>query len=138
MSVSSRRIFLWVWPLAGRFSARPCTMFLNSISGPGTWYLPSAEHLRVAGSHSPYAAQVQAELMGKIVFEGKVDEVASVAEVAIRAQPNGSVEGFNLTRSSGSEAWDQAVLRAVQGTTHLPQAGKGKMPSTVIVQLRPQ
>lgn len=86
------------------FGPKHCTMLINPVSGPGTWYLPSAEHLRVAGSHSPYAAQVQAELMGKIVFEGKVDEVASVAEVAIRARANGSVEGFNLTRSSGSEA----------------------------------
>lgn len=89
-------------------------MFLNSLSGPSMWYLPGAEHLRVAGSHSPYAAQVQAELMGKIVFEGRVEEVASVAEVAIRARANGSVEGFNLTRSSGSEAWDQAVLRCAR------------------------
>lgn len=113
-------------------------MLIHPISGPSSWYLPSADHLRVAGSHSPYAAQVQAELMGKIVFEGKVEEVASSAEVAIRARANGSVEGYNLTRSSGSEAWDQAVLRAVQSTTHLPQADKGKMPSTVIVQLRPQ
>lgn len=113
-------------------------MFFNSISGSGMWYLPGAEHLRVAGTHSPYAAQVQAELMGKIVFEGRVQEVASAAEVAIRARANGSVEGYNLTHSSGSEAWDQAVLRAVQATTHLPQADKGKMPNTVIVQLSPK
>ena len=43
-----------------------------------------------------------------------------------------------LVKSSGLPAWDQAALRALQKTERLPRDIDGRVPTALIVQLKPK
>jgi colicin import membrane protein len=41
-------------------------------------------------------------------------------------------------RSSGSKAWDEAVLRALDKTEVLPRDTDGRVPSPVVIEFKPK
>ncbi|WP_161974460.1 energy transducer TonB [Piscinibacter terrae] len=61
-----------------------------------------------------------------------------VAEVEVRTKPDGIIASFTLTRSSGSPAWDTAVLRAVEKTGRIPPDVSGAVPSVLVMAFRPK
>ncbi|MFM2036918.1 MAG: putative tolA protein, partial [Pseudomonadota bacterium] len=60
------------------------------------------------------------------------------AEVQIRVAPNGLIVGRRLTKSSGSAAWDEAVLRAIDKTEMLPRDVDGSVVPDFPMTLRPR
>jgi colicin import membrane protein len=58
--------------------------------------------------------------------------------VEVRSQPDGTISSRRLVKSSGNAAWDEAVLRAIDRTGSLPRDTDGRVPSPMIVVLRPQ
>ena len=94
---------------------------------------------QATGPSARWANLVQSKVRPNIVFS---DNVAGnpKAEVEVRTSPDGSIIGApRLVRSSGSPAWDDAVIRALQRTGELPRDPEtGRVPSPVIIVFRPK
>ena len=92
---------------------------------------------RSAGPSASYAGKVAAKVKPNIVFP---DEIAGnpMADVEVRAAPDGTIQGARLLKSSGIKAWDEAVLKAIAKTEKLPQDTDGRVPSTLIIGFRPK
>ena len=60
-----------------------------------------------------------------------------VAEVEVRTAPDGTILSSKITKSSGVKSWDDAVLRAIEKTEVLPRDLDGRVPSPMIIALRP-
>jgi colicin import membrane protein len=91
---------------------------------------------RDAGPSSSYAGKVFARVYPNIVL---IDPVAGnpVAEVEVRAGPDGAILGRRLTKSSGVKEWDDAVLRAIDRTQVLPRDVDGSVPSSLTLVFKP-
>ena len=61
-----------------------------------------------------------------------------LATVEVRLAPDGTIVGRKLTTSSGSPAWDETVLRAIDKTEVLPSDIDGRVPSSMSIDFRPQ
>jgi colicin import membrane protein len=92
--------------------------------------------LKSSGPSASYAGRLVATIRPNIVF---TDVVAGNprAEVELRAGPDGTILSSRLRQSSGSAAWDQAVLRAIERTGKLPLDENGRVPSSLILGFRP-
>ena len=90
-----------------------------------------------SGPSASYAGRLVATIRPNIVL---TDVVAGNprAEVELRAGPDGTILRSTLRQSSGSAAWDQAVLRAIERTGKLPLDENGRVPSSLILGFRPQ
>lgn len=93
--------------------------------------------LRSAGPSASYAGKIVARVKPNIVF---VEAAAGnpVAEVEVRAAPDGTIVGRKIVKSSGLKAWDDAVLKAIDKTDSLPRDTDGRVPSTLIISFRPK
>lgn len=91
---------------------------------------------RSSGPSASWGAKVQARVRPNIVFTDTVTGNPK-AEVEVRTSPDGTIVGKRLVRSSGSKAWDDAVLRALDRTESLPRDVDGRVPSPVIIDFRP-
>jgi colicin import membrane protein len=89
-----------------------------------------------SGPSASYAGKLVSTIRPNIVF---TDVVAGNprAEVELRAGPDGTILSSRLRQSSGSAAWDQAVLRAIERTGKLPLDENGRVPSNLILGFRP-
>ncbi len=89
-----------------------------------------------SGPSASYAGRLVATIRPNIVF---TDVVAGNprAEVELRAGPDGTILSSRLSHSSGSAAWDQAVLRAIERMGKLPLDENGRVPSSLILGFRP-
>lgn len=87
-------------------------------------------------------AKSYAELIVKAVKPNIVfTEVVSgdpEAVIEVRAAPTGTIIGRRLVKSSGSNEWDEAVLRAIDRTGSLPKDTDGRVPATVEIIFRPR
>ena len=92
---------------------------------------------RSAGPSASYAGKVAAKVKPNIVFP---DEIAGnpMADVEVRAAPDGTILSARLLKSSGIKAWDEAVLKAIAKTEKLPQETDGRVPSTLNIGFRPK
>lgn len=97
----------------------------------------SGQSTQSSGPSASYAGKLVAAVRPNIVF---TDVVAGNprAEVELRAGPDGRILEFKLRQSSGSAAWDQAVLRAIERTGKLPLDESGRVPNSLILGFRPQ
>jgi colicin import membrane protein len=89
-----------------------------------------------SGPSASWGAKVQARVRPKIVFTETISGNPK-AEVEVRTAPDGTIVGKKLVRSSGSQAWDDAVLRALDKTEALPRDTDGRVPSPVVIEFRP-
>jgi colicin import membrane protein len=89
-----------------------------------------------SGPSASWGAKVQARVRPKIVFTETITGNPK-AEVEVRTSPDGTIVGKRLVRSSGSKAWDEAVLRALDKTEALPRDTDGRVPSPVVIEFRP-
>ena len=92
---------------------------------------------KASGPSPGYGSRVAARIRPNVVFTDTVSGNAQ-AEVEVRTQPDGTITSRRLVKSSGNPAWDDAVLRAIDRTGSIPLDTDGKVPSPMIVVLRPQ
>jgi colicin import membrane protein len=93
--------------------------------------------LQSSGPSPGYASRVAARIKPNVVFTDLAPGNPR-AEVEVRTLPDGTITSTKLVKSSGNTAWDEAVLRAIERTASLPRDTDGKVPSALIIGLRPQ
>lgn len=89
-----------------------------------------------SGPSPGYGSRVAARIKPNVVFTDTANDNPR-AEVEVRAQPDGTIVGRRLVKSSGNAAWDDAVLKAIDRTGTLPRDADGRVPPVLIVGLRP-
>ena len=97
----------------------------------------TGEAAKASGPSASYAGKVVGAIRPNIVF---TDVVAGnpAAEVEVTTRPTGEIIGRKLRESSGSPAWDEAVLRAIDRTATLPRDTNGRVPSPMLIRFRPK
>lgn len=97
----------------------------------------TGEAAKASGPSASYAGKVVGAIRPNIVF---TDVVAGnpAAEVEVTTRPTGEIIGRKLRKSSGSPAWDEAVLRAIDRTATLPRDTNGRVPSPMLIRFRPK
>ena len=90
-----------------------------------------------AGPSANWAGKVRAAVKPNIVFTDVLSGNPR-AEVEVKLAPDGTIVGKKLVRSSGVQAWDDAVLRALDKTRTLPRDTDGTMPSGAVLVFRPK
>lgn len=88
------------------------------------------------GPSASYGAKVVSAVKPNIIFTGRVSNNPA-ATVEVKTAPSGEIIGRRLVRSSGVQAWDEAVLRAVDRTGFLPLDENGSIPSPLQIKFRP-
>jgi colicin import membrane protein len=89
-----------------------------------------------SGPSPGYAGRVAARIRPNVIFTEPAGGNPR-AEVEIRTLPDGTITASRLVKSSGNRAWDEAALRAIERTGSLPRDTDGRVPSSLIIGLRP-
>jgi colicin import membrane protein len=90
------------------------------------------------GNGSPgYAEKVRQRVKPNITFSGAVDGNPA-AIVSVSCAPDGTILSSRISSSSGNQAWDDAVLRAVQASDPMPRDIDGKAPRSFQIRFRPK
>jgi colicin import membrane protein len=92
---------------------------------------------RDSGPSASYAGRIIARLRPKLVLTDSIPGNPAV-EVEIRCAPDGTIIGRRITKPSGSKAWDDAVIRAIDSAGTLPRDTNGKALDTIPIIWRPQ
>lgn len=90
-----------------------------------------------SGPSPGYAGRVAARIKPNVLFTEPAPGNPR-AEIEIRTQPDGTITSSRLVKSSGNKAWDAAAVRAIERTGTLPRDTDGRVPSSLIIGLRPQ
>lgn len=90
-----------------------------------------------SGPSASYGGRVAARIRPNVVLADPVSGNPR-AEVEVRADADGKIVSRRIVKSSGDAVWDQAVLRAIDRTGTLPKDTDGRVPSPLIIGLRPQ
>jgi colicin import membrane protein len=107
---------------------------LSSMAGTAG---QTGEAARASGPSANYAGKVVGAIRPNIVFTDVV-QGNPAAEVEVITNPAGDIVGRKLRTSSGSPAWDDAVLRAIDRTGALPRDTNGRVPSPMLIRFRPK
>lgn len=99
--------------------------------------LASGNAARTAGPSAGYAGRIKARIKPNIVLTASI-EGNPLATVRVRVAPDGTIVGKQLVKSSGSAAWDDSVLRAIDKTEVLPKDVDGTVPPTMDIDFRPR
>lgn len=91
---------------------------------------------RSSGPSAAYGGRVAARIKPNVVFTDTVSGNPR-AEVEVRTLPDGTISARRIVKPSGSPAWDEAVLRAIDRTGSLPRDTDGRVPPSLIIGLRP-
>ncbi|MDD5336783.1 MAG: cell envelope integrity protein TolA [Rhodoferax sp.] len=110
---------------------------MTGLAGASGAATSTGTALQSSGPSASYAGRVSGRIKPNIVF---VDEIAGnpIAEVDVRAAPNGTIISRKLSKSSGVKSWDDAVLKAIDKTEKLPPDVDGRVPSSLIIGFRPK
>ena len=92
---------------------------------------------QTSGPSEGYAGRIKARIKPNIVLTASVSG-NPLATVEVRLAPDGTIVSRRLTRSSGSAAWDETVLRAIDKTEVLPKDVDGRVPASISIDFRPQ
>ncbi len=99
--------------------------------------LATGNAARTSGPSSGYAGRIKARIKPNIVLTAAI-EGNPLATVRVRVAPDGTIVGKQLVKSSGSAAWDESVLRAIDKTEVLPKDVDGTVPPTIEIDFRPR
>jgi TonB family protein len=83
-----------------------------------------------------YGARISAAVKPHIILAEPIQGNPS-AQVQVRVASDGRIVETKLVTSSGVKVWDEAVLRALQKVSTLPLDAEGKIPSVMMLHLRP-
>jgi colicin import membrane protein len=104
----------------------------GSATTPGTG--TAAES---AGPSAGYAGRVSARIKANTRgYSGPVTGVPA-AEVLLNVAPDGRIISRRVVKSSGVEAWDRAVLDAIDRTEVLPRDVDGRVPPQFLFLHKP-
>ena len=92
---------------------------------------------RDAAPSASYGGRIKARIKPNIVLTAEVSG-NPITEVEVRCAPDGTIIGRRLTKASGSAAWDDAVLRAIDKTEVLPRDVDGRVPGTLLLVFSPR
>jgi len=91
---------------------------------------------RTSGPSASYAGRIKARIRPNIVLTSTVAGNPA-ATVEVRVAPDGTIVGRKLVTPSGSPAWDETVLRAIDKTEVLPKDTDGRVPPVISIIFRP-
>lgn len=91
---------------------------------------------RDAGPSANYAGRIVATIKPNIRLIESVPATLR-AEVELRVAPDGTITSRTLVKPSGNDAWDVAVLRAIDRTGKLPKDDNGRVPSAIVIGFTP-
>jgi colicin import membrane protein len=91
---------------------------------------------RTSGPSASYAGRIKARVRPNIVLTASIAGNPA-ATVEVKVAPDGTIVGRKLVTGSGSAAWDETVLRALDKTEVLPKDTDGRVPPTIIITFRP-
>ena len=97
--------------------------------------------VKAAGPSASYLGRLRARIKPNITFsDAQLQTVVGnpAAEVVVICSPSGQIMGVKLKVKSGNDAWDQAVLNAVDKTGSFPRDENGNMPSEITFSMRPR
>ena len=83
-----------------------------------------------------YKFRVVARIKPNITYSGTTD-ISNSAVVEIRTSPDGTITSQKLVTSSGTNGWDDAVMKAIIKTEILPRDINGTVPSVILVTFSP-
>lgn len=83
-----------------------------------------------------YADKLKQAVRRNIILSEPI-EGNPVAEVEVRTAQDGAIIQTRLITSSGSRAWDDAVLNALRRMRHLPLDVDGRIPPVIVITFRP-
>jgi colicin import membrane protein len=90
-----------------------------------------------AGPSAGYAGRIKARIKPNIVLTETING-DPVATVEVRLAPDGTIIARKLLKSSGTKAWDDAVLRAIDKTEVLPRDVDGRVPPLIEIDFKPR
>lgn len=90
-----------------------------------------------SGPSAGYAGKISARIRANITYTESITN-NSAAEVLVRVASGGTILSIKLVKSSGIKSWDEAVINAIEKTETLPADTNGKVPSELIILLRPK
>lgn len=110
---------------------------LAGLAGSAGGPTATGTALQSSGPSQSYGGRVSAKVKPNIVF---IDNPAGnpIAEVEVRAAPDGTIVGRKLIKTSGNRAWDEAVLSAIDKTKTLPRDVDGRVPPVLVISFRPR
>ncbi|MBV1732187.1 MAG: cell envelope integrity protein TolA [Hydrogenophaga sp.] len=91
---------------------------------------------RSSGPSSGYGNRVRERIRPNIRYSEEFPRKL-LAEIEVRTLADGTITSRRLLKSSGNAAWDDAALRAIDRTGSLPRDVDGRVPSPMIVEMRP-
>ena len=91
---------------------------------------------RTSGPSADYAGRIRAYIKPKIVLTSTVAGNPA-ATVEVKVAPDGTIVARKLVAPSGSPAWDETVLRAIDKTEVLPKDKDGRVPPVISITFRP-
>jgi len=97
----------------------------------------SGSALKSSGPSASYGGRIKARIRPNIIYADSGGG-NPVAEVEVRAAPDGTIIGRKLIKMSGDAEWDKAVLRAVDKTETLPRDVDGRVPSLLVISFQPR
>lgn len=97
----------------------------------------SGSALKSSGPSASYGGRIKARIRPNIIYTDS-GTGNPVAEVEVRAAPDGTIIGRKLIKLSGDAEWDKAVLRAVDKTETLPRDVDGRVPSLLVISFQPR
>lgn len=83
-----------------------------------------------------YPARISAAFKRNMIYTEEISGTKA-AEVEIKVSPDGVILSRRLTKPSGVESWDLAVLKAVDKTGRVPLDTNGTVPPTIFVVFYP-
>ena len=93
------------------------------------------------GGNAPpgWSDKVIKKVRANITFNADAFKGNKQTIIQVRLAPDGAILSRTMTSSSGDNAWDQAVLSAIDATQSLPRDDDGKLPTlTPELKLKPK
>jgi colicin import membrane protein len=110
---------------------------MQGLAGATGGATDTGNALRSSAPSASYAGRIMARIKPNIVFTDAVDG-NPMATVEVKLAPDGTIIGKRLVKSSGSKAWDDAVLRAIERTEVLPRDIDGRVRTPFEIDFRPR
>jgi colicin import membrane protein len=85
-----------------------------------------------SGNSSGYGAKIAASIKRRMVYSQTVVGNPKV-EIEVSALSDGTITSKKISKSSGTPAWDEAVLNALEKLGTLPRDTNGRVPSPMII-----
>ena len=90
---------------------------------------------QASGPSASYAARVRASIKPNVVFTEQPASNPTV-EIEVRIAPDGTISSRRVIKGSGNNAWDEAVLNAIDKTAAMPRDIDGRIHSPLVIVYR--